>query len=228
MSLEQNSPDQVHHRPETWNDDHTLSAETVVPAPEHRDDKDEKKLGWKKPVAAVALLGAVAAGVFGGAKAIGGGEEAPGKQQGQELVLGSDGQPLQYVEYSEEHMDRDNNGTDDLAQDNNRNNINDNEELWDQKNQEFVDPQAGSNETALEQASDNDKTEMEELVSLWPGIAENEPHWAARFVALDQTVQDYILTVARNPQDFESTVMWEAAMLSGFDFTAEELEQYAN
>lgn len=45
---------------------------TVIPPKEHRDDKDEKKLGWKKPAAAVALLGAVAAGAFGGVKALGG------------------------------------------------------------------------------------------------------------------------------------------------------------
>lgn len=43
---------------------------TVIPPREHRD----KKLGWKKPAAAVALLGAIAAGAFG-AKAMGGGNE---------------------------------------------------------------------------------------------------------------------------------------------------------
>ena len=48
---------------------------TVIPPKEHRDDKDEKKLGWKKPAAAVALLGAIAAGTFGGMKAMGGGEK---------------------------------------------------------------------------------------------------------------------------------------------------------
>ncbi len=48
---------------------------TVVPPKEHRDDKNDKKLGWKKPAAAVALLGAVAAGAFGGMKAMGGDEK---------------------------------------------------------------------------------------------------------------------------------------------------------
>jgi hypothetical protein len=38
--------------------------DTVVPAPEHRDDKHDKKFNWKKPAAVVALLGAVGAGAF--------------------------------------------------------------------------------------------------------------------------------------------------------------------
>ncbi len=58
---------------------------TVIPPKEHRDDKHDKKLGWKKPAAAVALLGAIAAGAFGGSKVMGGentSEPVPPKEPG--------------------------------------------------------------------------------------------------------------------------------------------------
>lgn len=219
---------EVHNRPEVPNTMPYTEADKALAREKQQEAADKKRKKRQKLIAGVAggavLLGGGAAAKF----LTSGNDEPSGNGTSNELVLGSDGEPLQYVEYSEQHMDRDDNGIDDRGQDNNQNGINDHEELWDQNAQEFVDPQAGSNETAIEQASEDDKAEMGELASLWPGIEENDPYWATRFVALDQTVQDYILTVARNPQDFESTVLWEAAILSGFDFTAEELEQYAN
>ena len=183
-------------------------------------DRKRKKL--------IAIVVGFAFLLGGGAAAIAvtsGNDQTSGSGSAAELVLGSDGEPLQYVEYSEEHMDRDNNGSDDHGWDNNRNFIDDSEDLWDQEKQEFVDPLAGSNETALEQASEDDKAEMGELLSRWPTIGESDPHWAANFVMLDQRVQDYILAVANDPQGFESEVFWRGAILSGFDYTAEELEE---
>ena len=82
MSLEQNSP-RTNDRPETWNPDNTLQAETRVPAPEHRDDKDKKKgLGLKGKIGlALAGLGiAGTAGLVG--KSMGGGEAAPAPEKG--------------------------------------------------------------------------------------------------------------------------------------------------
>lgn len=50
--------------PEYWNQKH--QGKTAKVPREHRDDKHETtSLGWKKPTAALALLGAVAAGAFG-------------------------------------------------------------------------------------------------------------------------------------------------------------------
>lgn len=74
MSLEQNSPRTSDKRPETWNPDNTLNAETRVPAPEHRDDKDKKGMSLKTKVGLV-LAGL---GIAGGGAAVStlGGESA--------------------------------------------------------------------------------------------------------------------------------------------------------
>lgn len=54
--------------------------DTVIPAPEHRDDKHDKKFDWRKPAAAVALLGAGAAVAFG-IKTVGGEESNPAPER---------------------------------------------------------------------------------------------------------------------------------------------------
>ena len=64
------------NRPETWNADNTLDAETRVPAPEHRDDKDKNKGSLKnRVIVALASLGLVGGGVAGYSALKGG--EAP-------------------------------------------------------------------------------------------------------------------------------------------------------
>ncbi|MBC7512032.1 hypothetical protein H7142_00010 [Candidatus Saccharibacteria bacterium] len=216
---------EVHNRPEVPNTMPFTEADKALAREKQQKAADRKRKKRQKLIAGVAgsavLLGGGAAVKF-----LTSGNVGPsGSENVAELVLGSDGEPLQYVEYSDEHMDRDNNGSDDHGWDNNGNSIDDSEELWDQEKQEFVDPQAGTNETALEQASLADREAMSELENLWPTIEESEPHWIARFVTLDQRVKDYILTVARNPQDFEDEMLWRGAILSGFDYTAEELEE---
>lgn len=79
MSLEQNSSDKVHQRPETWNDDHTLQADTVIPAPEHRDDKHDKKRMSLKTKVGLLLAGLGIAGTAGvvGKSMAGGENNAP-------------------------------------------------------------------------------------------------------------------------------------------------------
>lgn len=60
-----------------------FEGETAVVPKEHRDDRHKEKtgLGWKKPAAAMALVAATAAGVFGGAKALGGDNDTEPRQE---------------------------------------------------------------------------------------------------------------------------------------------------
>lgn len=200
--------------------------DTVIPPPEHRDDKHDKKgLGWKKPFAAgAAVLAAVGGGLAFNSMA--GGEEAPKKAPAQTLVLGPDGEPVQYVEYSSEHSDRDNNGVDDfysLGPDN----INDSLQLWDQDLKEFVNPGEDQANEILAGASAEDLASIATIESTFPDFQVGF-HWKADFVQLDLIVKNYIMNVVNSPEDFATPSDHEVAVMAGFDMTAEYLESYLN
>lgn len=67
--------------PAYWSE--KFEGKTAVVPKEHRDDRHKEKtgLGWKKPAAAMALVAATAAGVFGGAKALGGDTNTEPRQE---------------------------------------------------------------------------------------------------------------------------------------------------
>ena len=178
----------------------------VIPPPEHRDDKHEKKKGfWTRGKIIVAGGAAIAAtGVAGvAAGALGGGNKSPeGKKDTPALVVGPDGKPLQYVEYSKAHSDRDADGFDDKMTDNNKDNVSDELELWDQQNQEFVDPQANANQEALASATPEQLADIQEIEDVWPDIAKSNPHWIADFCKINAQGRLYTMTVLHNRQEF--------------------------
>lgn len=97
-----------------------------------------------------------------------------------ELVLGPDGEPLQYVLYDEnEHRDRNGDGVSDHLTDVNDNGIPDSWELWDQENQEFVPPPMTPRNDILTEA------DLREINNLCDGAGNTEfeagtsNHWDA-------------------------------------------------
>lgn len=69
------------NNPAYWSE--KFEGKTAVVPKEHRDDRHKEKtgFGWKKPAAAMALVAATAAGVFGGAKALGGDTNTEPRQE---------------------------------------------------------------------------------------------------------------------------------------------------
>lgn len=227
MSIEQQPENKanpkVYTRPEQWGRRGKLKGDFIVPDPEHQDDKHESKRIplWKK-----VAVGTVAFGAAGGvAYAVSQSGEAPEKKETQELVLGPDGEALQYVPYSEEHSDRDNSGHDDKLTDINRNSIDDNYELWDQENQKFVNPEEGVDQLA--NASEEDLSNISEIETTFAfspdGFWGSNPHWKAEFIALDPLVKDRVMVSTRSREDYESDKFWEADVQYQFGRTPEDI-----
>lgn len=203
--------------------------DTVVPPPEHRDDKyDKKGLGWKKPVAAgAAVLAAVGGGLAFNSMA--GGEEAPEKAPGRTLVLGPDGEPLKFVPYDPEiNNDRDGNGIDDAFNDSDNDGAMDALQDWDQEAQMYVDKNAEYNQQVLDGASQEDLSSIAEIESVYPGIDGVKPSWKADFILLDPLVKRFVLEELSRRSDFATEDDWKSAVLYAFSLTPEEIEAAAN
>jgi hypothetical protein len=212
---------------------------------------DAKKKKRNKLVASVAG-GAVllAGGAVAGLKFAGGPAEKEKQPQGQELVLGPDGQPVEYVEfkydpeyYAEyeetgnypdeipEGMDRNHDGTEDNLTDVNENGVNDSEELWDQLDNEFVDPLAEGSAEIEANASEQDKEYIAEIESVIPDFAELfGVHWKAEFIQLDPIVKERVMFALRHPGEYVATESataeqnWRADVYYQFSRTPEEIQ----
>ncbi|HCR56102.1 TPA: hypothetical protein DIV49_03950 [Candidatus Saccharibacteria bacterium] len=195
----------------------------VTPAPEQSAqpgffEKHRRAIGGT-------VAGLLLAGGAGGFLATRGGDKDPQDKradQGAELVLDENGNPVRYVPFSEEHSDRDGNG------------IPDNREskkdlLWDQETQQFVDPAEGSDEAALETASPEVLDQIAQIEAAFPDIAEREPHWKATFIGLDPLVQEFAITRLGQSGDFENETEWKSAILSVVrgDVSADEIRESA-
>lgn len=229
MSIEQQGSQKTnrqHHRPERWSKRGKL---ILPPPPEHQfKNTAERPRGWKKyAVGVVALASAI--GVGAAVNARGGGEEAPEKAPEQTLVLGPDGEPLQYVEYSEEHSDRDHDGLDDSRTDDNHNGLGDEHELWDQTTNEFVVPGLDEDAKILETATQEELSNIAEIEATfgenWWGT---NPHWKADFVQLDPLVQRRVMLSVRHPEDIGEgqdghETNWQADVMFQFTRTPEDI-----
>ncbi|HEY0964878.1 MAG TPA: hypothetical protein VGE13_00160 [Candidatus Saccharimonadales bacterium] len=169
-----------------------------------------------------AVAGLIAAVGVGVGVTGGGGDEAPKKDNSPELVVGPDGEPVQFVEYSLSgpNADRNNDGADDAITDTNENGIQDASELWDQTKKEFVDPRAGDDEAALENASPEDIQNIETLAPVMEGVA----HWQADFIALEPAVKQYIMLLYRDQDQFESELDFQSSIIEALRYTTEDLE----
>lgn len=212
---------------------------TVIPPKEHRDDKHDKKFNWKKPVVAVVGLGMAAGAAAFGYNQVSGGE-APEKKQGQELVLDENGDPVRYVPYEHDPnfdtnnppagMDRNGDGTVDSMTDVNENGVIDSEELWDQQNKEFVDPEAGSDEEALSNATEQDLANISEIESTFPDFDKFSVHWRAEFIALDPVVKERVMFAVQHPGEYPGSDLlspeeqWEADTYYQFSRTPEDIQ----
>lgn len=182
------------------------------------------KFSRRRITAGVALTALLAGGGGYAANRILGSDAEPTGDK-HELVLGSDGKPLTYVEYSEDHLDRNHDGFNDNATDVNENGVGDQNENWNQLTGEFEDPRAGDDEAAYDSASAQDKANMQEILAAYPEMGDSE-HWVSDFVALEQEVKDYMMVIVRNPDRYDNEQQWHIAILSALDVTAEELEVY--
>ena len=109
------------------------------------------------------------------------------------------------------------------------NGITDSDELYDTSTGEFVDPAAGTDEAALEGASEEELTMIASIESAFPTINEIEPHWKATFLDLDTLVQKFAVEQASRSGDFETTDDWQAAVLLAATggVSAEEIKEAA-
>ncbi len=208
---------------------------------------DAKKKKRNKLVASVAG-GAVllAGGAVAGLKFAGGPAEKEKQPQGQELVLGPDGQPVEYVEFKydpeyfesdilsddiPEGMDRNHDGTPDNLTDVNENGVSDHEELWDQLDNEFVDPLAESSAEIEANASEQDKEYIAEIESAIPNFAELfGVHWKAEFIQLDPIVKERVMFALRHPGEYVASENataeqnWQTDVHYQFSRTPEDIQ----
>lgn len=206
--------------------------DTVVPAPEHRDDKHDKRFGKRAIASLVGGAMALGAGAFGYNALKSDGDKDPVKtaDPAPELVLGPDGEPLQYVEWDHDaHIDRNNDGTNDGATDVDNDGVIDAEELWDQENKEFVDPKAEDGEEVLANATEEDLSNIAEIETTFPEFWESNPHWREDFVKLDPLVKDRVMVAVHSPEDYSGTDIltpeqqWEASVQDQFNRTPEDI-----
>ncbi len=218
----------------------------VIPPPANRDDKHETRqdtlvpptlVPEKKGFSLRAKLGAVAAlvatGVGGivGYNALSGGDKDPQDkraEQGTQLVLDANGNPVTYVEWDPvEHPDRDGNGKEDNGSDVDKDGIIDSDELYNQETGEFVDPAAGTDEAALEGASETELSQIAEIEAAFPTINEVKPHWKVDFLDCDPLVQKFVVVEANRRGDFETEADWQGAVLYALNLTPDEIKDAA-
>lgn len=206
--------------------------DTVVPAPEHRDDKHKKHFGKRAIASLLGGVMALGAGAFGYNSLKSDGDKEPVKtaDPAPELVLGPDGEPLRYVEWDNETaQDRNGDGYSDAGTDVDKDGINDADELWDQESQEFVDPRAEEAEEILANASKEDKANIAEIESAFPNFWESNPHWREDFIQLDPLVKDRVMVAVHSPEDYPGTdtltpeQQWEASVQDQFNRTPEDI-----
>lgn len=208
---------------------------------------DAKKKKRNKLIASVAG-GAVllAGGATAAMKFAGGPSEKEKQPQGQELVLDADGNPVEYVEFVYDAdfmasdspdwdnmpagMDRNHDGEPDNRTDVNENGVSDSDELWDQLDNEFVDPlEAGSAE--IEQnASEQDKADIAEIESVFPDFNEFSVHWRAEFIQLDPIVKERVMFALRHPGEYQASENataeqnWKTDVYYQFSRTVEDIQ----
>jgi len=220
---------------------HEIHADDLAPTmPFNPKDKQQareiqKKEGpnwFKRVVAGLTGAAVLGGGAYVGVKALGGSENdqpTDKKENVPGLVLGPDGEPLQYVEFSDEHDDRDNSGTPDNLTDSNNNGVSDSEELWDQENKEFVVPGTDKDAEILAGASQEDLNNIAEIETVFPEFWESNPHWKADFVQLDPLVKERVMVAVHSPEDYPGTDIltpeqqWEASVQDQFNRTPEDI-----
>lgn len=192
------------------------------------DTKGDKKKGFtrRRITAGIALTAVLAGGGGYAANRLMLGEP-DGTKNAPELVLGDDGQPLKYVEYSDENSDRNHDGFDDGFTDVNENNVSDQDEVWNQETQEFSDPLADKTEAAYDNASAEDKANMEEILGVYPEMG-SDPHWVIAYTELNPRVKEYMMTVLHHPERYDNEQEWHFAIKGALDVTTDDLDYYEN
>lgn len=213
--------------PERTTDDQLPPAPTRDNTQMPPEDHPEYRAAAMRHVKGLALAtGAlVAGGVFFAHNVLGIGDSdndktPQAKKPAAELVLDDNGNVVRYVEYSEEHPDRNHDGGPDKRTDSNGNEIADALELWDQIENKFVDPRAEPNADILANASQEDLSNIAQIRS---SVGELFAYWDADFVGLDLLTKEFIMYRVNHPEKFESTEEWTRAVSLSFDYTEEEI-----